>query len=65
MPSREIPLVLVTGGARGITARCVIGLANHKPGRFLLLGRTELSGQEIPGLDQAHDEPALKKLVIE
>ncbi|GAA3019412.1 hypothetical protein GCM10020229_33330 [Kitasatospora albolonga] len=38
-------LIVVTGGARGITARCVVDLAaTHKPG-FLLLGRTALAGE--------------------
>ncbi|MFI7068347.1 SDR family NAD(P)-dependent oxidoreductase [Kribbella sp. NPDC050124] len=38
-------LLVVTGGGRGITARCVAGLAAaHRPG-LLLLGRTELRGE--------------------
>jgi len=65
MPSRVPPLVLVTGGARGITARCVIGFASRTPARFILLGRTDPAGQEIAGVEQVHEEPALKKLVIE
>jgi acyl transferase domain-containing protein/NADP-dependent 3-hydroxy acid dehydrogenase YdfG/acyl carrier protein len=35
-------VLLVTGGARGVTARCVRALAAQTPARFLLLGRTEL-----------------------
>jgi NAD(P)-dependent dehydrogenase (short-subunit alcohol dehydrogenase family) len=35
-------LLLVTGGARGVTAECVRALAVLTPARFLLLGRTEL-----------------------
>ena len=33
---------LVTGGARGITAECVIALAKRYPARFALLGRTRI-----------------------
>jgi NAD(P)-dependent dehydrogenase (short-subunit alcohol dehydrogenase family) len=42
-PSR---VCLVTGGARGITARCVAELARRYGWRFLLLGRTSVSGPE-------------------
>jgi NADP-dependent 3-hydroxy acid dehydrogenase YdfG/acyl carrier protein len=35
-------LLLVTGGARGVTAECVRALGAHTQARFLLLGRTEL-----------------------
>jgi acyl transferase domain-containing protein/acyl carrier protein/NAD(P)-dependent dehydrogenase (short-subunit alcohol dehydrogenase family) len=31
---------VVTGGARGITAACIKGLARKQPGKYLLLGRT-------------------------
>ncbi len=36
-------VVLVTGGARGITAECLKRLARENPLTFALLGRTELS----------------------
>ncbi|WP_245545776.1 SDR family NAD(P)-dependent oxidoreductase [Nocardia higoensis] len=36
-------LLVVTGGARGVTATCVRALARRGPARFLLLGRTELA----------------------
>ncbi|UNO44384.1 SDR family NAD(P)-dependent oxidoreductase [Streptomyces sp. MST-110588] len=46
-------LLLVTGGARGITAWCLTALAARYPCRFLLLGRTPM--EELPawaaGLD--------------
>ncbi|WP_181698313.1 type I polyketide synthase [Nocardia sp. GTS18] len=41
----EDDLLLVTGGARGVTATCVLALARHSAARFLLLGRTTL-GEE-------------------
>ena len=46
---RENPLItsdsviLVSGGARGITARCLIDIANHYPCKFILLGRTPIN----------------------
>jgi NAD(P)-dependent dehydrogenase (short-subunit alcohol dehydrogenase family) len=43
----EGELVLATGGARGITARCVVALARAYGWRFLLLGRTAI-GESLP-----------------
>ncbi len=36
-------LLVVTGGARGITAWCLTALAAHRPCRLLLMGRTPLA----------------------
>lgn len=36
-------VVLVSGGARGITAQCVIKLAHHIPCKFILMGRTPIN----------------------
>ncbi|MFI6364228.1 SDR family NAD(P)-dependent oxidoreductase [Nocardia sp. NPDC050630] len=36
-------VLLVTGGARGVTATCVRALAQRSEARFVLLGRSELS----------------------
>ena len=36
-------VLLVTGGARGVTALCVLELARRSAARFVLLGRTELA----------------------
>ncbi|MFC4128773.1 beta-ketoacyl synthase N-terminal-like domain-containing protein [Nocardia rhizosphaerae] len=38
-------VVLVTGGARGVTATCVLALAEHSTARFVLLGRTRLADE--------------------
>ncbi|OJF81051.1 type I polyketide synthase [Nocardia seriolae] len=38
-----VDTLLVTGGARGVTATCVLELARHSACRFVLLGRTELT----------------------
>ncbi|MBN9101242.1 MAG: SDR family NAD(P)-dependent oxidoreductase [Pseudonocardia sp.] len=53
-------VLLVTGGARGVTARCVVALAARSGAEFLLLGRTPLRedpewavGVEEPGLQAA------------
>ncbi|WP_405496404.1 beta-ketoacyl synthase N-terminal-like domain-containing protein [Nocardia sp. NBC_00511] len=37
--------LVVTGGARGVTATCVLELARHSDCRFVLLGRTELAAE--------------------
>ncbi|GLZ36540.1 type I polyketide synthase [Actinokineospora sp. NBRC 105648] len=39
-------VIVVTGGARGVTAECVKALAQQGSGEFVLLGRTELA--EVP-----------------
>jgi len=39
-------LVLVTGGARGITAECMVGLSSKLAGKVVLLGRTALDTEE-------------------
>ncbi|MGW6727162.1 beta-ketoacyl synthase N-terminal-like domain-containing protein [Nocardia sp. NPDC055029] len=41
----ENDVLLVTGGARGVTATCVLALAEHSPARFVLLGRTQLTDE--------------------
>ncbi|GAD85557.1 type I polyketide synthase [Nocardia asteroides] len=38
-------VLLVTGGARGVTATCVLALAEHSDARFVLLGRTQLTDE--------------------
>jgi len=48
----EESVVLVSGGGRGITARCVIKLAEHAHCKFILLGR---SAAGIPAVDFAVD----------
>lgn len=40
-------LFLVSGGAKGVTAKCVIELARHYQCRFILLGRSSVEG-ELP-----------------
>jgi len=42
---RSGDVVLVTGGARGITAECLHRMAEQQPLTLVILGRTELSGR--------------------
>lgn len=41
----EKPVWLVSGGARGVTAACVLELARRHPGTFLLAGRSPLEDE--------------------
>ncbi|MFI9310974.1 SDR family NAD(P)-dependent oxidoreductase [Streptomyces triculaminicus] len=51
-------VLVVTGGARGVTAAAVTALARSRRPRLALLGRTELA-DEPPGLPPGRDEPVL------
>ncbi|MGW9514039.1 SDR family NAD(P)-dependent oxidoreductase, partial [Embleya sp. NPDC055610] len=56
------PVVVVTGGARGITASCLFALARaHRP-KFLLLGRTR-PVDEDDELRGAADETAIRQIL--
>ncbi|MBX9253647.1 SDR family NAD(P)-dependent oxidoreductase [Desmonostoc muscorum CCALA 125] len=55
---------VVSGGAKGITAECTIKLAQQQPGKFILLGRSELLETE-PDFAQNCEESALKKRIME
>ncbi|MFH9659579.1 SDR family NAD(P)-dependent oxidoreductase [Streptomyces sp. NPDC017248] len=55
--------LVVTGGARGITAACLTGLARARRPRLLLLGRTPPADE--PGwLRDAADEAAVKRALL-
>ena len=41
-------VIVVSGGARGVTASCVIGMAKQAPASFFLLGRTQLLPDPCP-----------------
>ncbi len=56
--------VLVSGGARGVTAASLLALAHKKPLRFILLGRSSLTAEE-EGLSGAEDEKQLIRLLSE
>lgn len=57
--------VIVTGGAKGITAAIVTELAKRVPARFVLLGRSALSTeQESPATAAFHTDTDLRKAII-
>ena len=56
---------IVSGGAKGITAKCVIELAKQYPCKFILLGRSELLESEPPFAKDCFDEAILKKRIME
>jgi NAD(P)-dependent dehydrogenase (short-subunit alcohol dehydrogenase family)/acyl carrier protein len=59
----ESSIVLVTGGARGITAKAAIALANRYGCKIELVGRSALPGKEDLALAAAQDAKALRTLL--
>ncbi|WP_181783447.1 SDR family NAD(P)-dependent oxidoreductase, partial [Pseudonocardia pini] len=57
-------VVLVTGGGRGVTATCVIALAERVPAEFLLLGRTTGVDEPEPGWAEGVADADLKAALI-
>lgn len=61
-------VLVVTGGARGVTAAALIAVAAHRP-RILILGRTAEpdvgQADESAVLATGHDEPSLTRLLAE
>ncbi|MFO1496276.1 MAG: SDR family NAD(P)-dependent oxidoreductase [Lysobacterales bacterium] len=56
-------VVLVSGGARGVTAACLIEWARRCPAQFVLLGRSAL-GEPDPALADLSDAAALKRALL-
>jgi len=56
---------LVSGGAKGITAKCVIELTKQYPCKFILLGRSALLESEPLFAKDCFDEAVLKKRIME
>jgi acyl transferase domain-containing protein/NAD(P)-dependent dehydrogenase (short-subunit alcohol dehydrogenase family) len=56
---------LVSGGGRGITARCLEGMAASYQCKFIILGRTAIDTQEPSWARGIHDEHRLKRIVLE
>jgi len=56
---------LVSGGGRGITAQCVIKLAERYGGTYVLLGRSSIEGTEPVWAAGVDDEAILKQRAIE
>ena len=57
-------VIVVSGGARGVTAECVKVLARYLRPTLVLLGRSPLPQQEDPELASARDETALKNALF-
>ncbi|MEA5595650.1 SDR family NAD(P)-dependent oxidoreductase [Rivularia sp. UHCC 0363] len=62
---RPKSVFLVSGGAKGITAKCVIELAQQYPCKFILLGRSSLLESEPLFARDCFDEAVLKKNIME
>ena len=65
-PHRAVTLgasdvVVVSGGARGVTAACVRALAAASQASFVLLGRSRIDETEPPAAASAPDEASLKR----
>ena len=55
---------LVSGGAKGVTAQCVIRLARQYRAKFILLGRSELTGAEAEWAHGVTDDAELKRRIM-
>ena len=69
MPTHSPPfspgdLIVVTGGARGVTARCSIALAEQTRASFLLLGRSPWPDPEPDWQQKCSDEITLKRTLF-
>ncbi|MBL9037946.1 MAG: SDR family NAD(P)-dependent oxidoreductase, partial [Archangium sp.] len=58
-------VIIVTGGARGVTAVCATELARRHGTRLVLLGRSPAPDVEAPWLAQAGDEASIKRALLE
>jgi NAD(P)-dependent dehydrogenase (short-subunit alcohol dehydrogenase family)/acyl carrier protein len=58
-------VVVVTGGARGITAAATYALANNAQATFVILGRSPYPIPEPPWLDALTNEAEMKKAIFE
>jgi NAD(P)-dependent dehydrogenase (short-subunit alcohol dehydrogenase family) len=58
-------VVVLTGGARGITARAAVAIARESQCRIELLGRSSLPGEEDLRTAAALDRPALRRALLE
>ena len=57
-------VVLVSGGARGITAQCVIKLAQHHPANYILLGRSSIKEDLPDWTKNCPDDAELKRNIM-
>jgi PfaD family protein len=57
-------LVVVSGGARGVTAACLLALSRRRPLSLLILGRSAIEEAEPAWLRDAADEAAVKRALL-
>lgn len=57
-------VVLITGGAKGITAQCAVRLAEAAKCKFLLVGRTALKTEEPAWAEGANSQEEMQKHAI-
>ncbi len=60
----EASVFLVSGGARGVTASCVIEMAKTFHCKFILLGRSSFEFEVPPFAKNENDEGTLKRLIM-
>ena len=58
-------VVLVTGGARGVTAEVATALAEAGQPTLVLMGRSPLPAEEEAWLNELNDEAAIKRAIME
>jgi acyl transferase domain-containing protein/NAD(P)-dependent dehydrogenase (short-subunit alcohol dehydrogenase family) len=58
-------VVVISGGARGVTAEVAVALASAFGPRLVILGRTPMADKEPEWLREIHDEPQLKRALLE
>jgi acyl transferase domain-containing protein len=61
----ENSVFLVSGGARGVTAECVIRLAKQYKSKFILLGRSDYKSCQPDWAIEINDQAALKKAAMQ
>ena len=65
VPFDKESVVVLTGGARGITAKAALAVARDSQCRIELLGRSPLPGDEDLRSAAALDRPALRRVLLE
>jgi malonyl CoA-acyl carrier protein transacylase len=64
LPIDDASVVVATGGARGVTAACMMALAQRTRARFVLIGRTALT-DEPECCREAQGDAELKRALLE
>jgi NAD(P)-dependent dehydrogenase (short-subunit alcohol dehydrogenase family)/acyl-CoA thioesterase FadM len=54
-------VILVTGGAKGITSECALAVARTTGARMALIGRTQMSGLKKDALDEGNSDGVLER----